>query len=82
MEELASRYSFRLGVAQHRALAVDNHDRLAPEPVAHLREWVPEVSVVNCASDKRIFIYGLRFKIACNGARQADQISPAVVRGA
>src|SRR5579862_5962669 len=35
-----------LGIAQHRALARFNNDRLLGEPILHLRERMPEVAMV------------------------------------
>ena len=37
---------FAVDIAQHRALAFDNDDRLALEPVAHLRERMPDELVI------------------------------------
>ena len=33
-------------VLEHRAMAADDDDRLAPEPVAHLRERMPDGGVI------------------------------------
>src|SRR5438105_15523726 len=33
-------------IAQHRALARRNHDRLASEPILHLGEWMPDVAMI------------------------------------
>ncbi len=35
-----------LHISEHRAFTFDDDNRLAFEPVAHLREWMPEVLVI------------------------------------
>ena len=37
---------FAANIAQHRAIATGNDNRLAPLPIAHLREWMPDVLAV------------------------------------
>ena len=51
-----------LNVAQHRALARHDHNRLAPQPVAHLRERMPDELLIEFC-ERSIGIYDLRFAI-------------------
>src|SRR5438045_5485164 len=45
-----------LRVAQHRAFAGYNEDRLAPPPIAHLRKRMPDVIAVELG--KLVHVYG------------------------
>ena len=56
-------------IAQHRAFAFDNHNRLAPQPVAHLRERMPDETVIKLSEPvHRFLIYDLRFTICSSAA--------------
>ena len=49
-------------VAQHRALAGNDDQRLAPQPVAHLRERMPDVPVIKFGKTVHLN-FDLRFAI-------------------
>ena len=35
-----------VGITEHRAASFDDHDRLLPQPIPHLGEWVPNELVI------------------------------------
>ena len=67
-----------INIAEERAFAFDNHNRLARQPVAHLRERMPDVRVIQFCQRMhfQFLIYDLRLTI-CSSARTSVATSAA-----